>query len=84
MEILIQNDVVEQVEYNVEVTWTRHVCVGMLSAMRVVTIRPLKCQVRDDMCMMLFTKNDIIEEAWLIGHDIVCKIILGRVKSDTT
>jgi len=33
---------------------------------------------------ILFTENDIVEEAWLIGHDIVCKIILGRVKSDTT
>ena len=70
MEGLIQNDVVEQVEYNLEVTRTQHVCVGMLSVMRVVTIRPLKYWVRDGMCRMSFMENDIVEDAWLIGHDI--------------
>ena len=28
--------------------------------------------------------NDIIEEAWLIGHDNICKIILGGVKLNMT
>ena len=83
MESLFQNNVIEQVEYNVEVTQSQHVSVGISSVMRIVTIRHLKFQVKDNMRGMSFMKNDIVEEVWLIGHDIVCKIILGGVKWDT-
>ena len=36
------------------------------------------------MFRMSFTKNDIVEDTWLIGHGIVCKNLPGKVKSDTT
>ena len=52
-------------------------CIGMSSAMRVVTFRALKCSVRDDMYHMSFTGNNIVEEVWLIRHDIVCKNNFG-------
>ena len=84
MECLIQNDVIEQVECNLEIPRTRHVCVGMSSAMRIVAFIQLKCYVGDDICGMSFTENDIVKDAWLIGHDMLFVSLPGKVKSNTT